>query len=325
MLKNSTLGTPEYSGERKTNEIGDEFTGVYEFKEKKRKKHFRLHKVGTDRIDSKEAKTIWHSTMQENLIRLDKNFKMEVHYLGLEGNRRQADIVYDDKVCIELQHSSISRNELEERTRDALHRFEKIIWVFHHNSMMPKSSKWLSASGIIDKDAQFLQIKYQEMERLQQAVNDFNWRWGKYGAEVDITKVKTFGSANQSWEINTCFGADPEEIVYFRSSTPPVYMYLNTLPRESLFKGFNIKDYGTDVSDERVSILFHYYENPMFEDEEPYEIFHRLEKGLTRQEAKLETLAVDLQKGYSYVTKHKVLSWDNFCQDEIGYIKDESV
>lgn len=47
--------------------------------------------------------------MQARFIRLDEKFKMEVHYLGSEGTRRQADIIYDDRVCIELQHSNISK------------------------------------------------------------------------------------------------------------------------------------------------------------------------------------------------------------------------
>tara|TARA_Y100000114_G_C11718656_1_gene307311 strand:+ start:119 stop:1093 length:975 start_codon:yes stop_codon:yes gene_type:complete len=318
MLKNNTLGTPEYSGERKTNEIGDEFTGVYEFKDKNRQKHFRLHKVGTDRLDSKEAKTIWHSEMQARFIRLDPKFRLEVHYLGSEGNRRQADIVYDDKVCIELQHSSISKNELEERTRDALHKFEKVIWVFDHKSMISKSSKWLEVSNIAVEEEEFKPINYTERTRLEDALYHFEQRWGQYGVQVDLTNVKSYSAMRQEWEFSTCFGAEPAETVYFRSSTPPVYMYLNTLPRESLFKGYNIKDYGTDVSDERVSILFHYYEAPFDDEEEPYEIFHKLEKGLTRQEAKKETLSEDFQKRLPYVTKHKALSWDMFCCDEIS-------
>ena len=133
-----------------------------------------------------------------------------------------------------------------------------------------------------------------------------------------MTKVESYAKSTQSWEFSSCFGTEPGEIVYFRSSTPPVYMYLNTLPREYDFKGFTIKDYGTDVSDERVSVLFH-YQDSMLEDEEPYEIFHRLEKGLQRKEAKQETYTEDFQKGYPYVSKHKALCWDTLCYEEIAY------
>lgn len=320
MIKNYTLGIPEFSGQRKTNIIGDEFTGVFEFKDENRQKHFRLHKVGTDRIDSKEAKTIWHSEMQARFIRLDEKFKMEVHYLGSEGTRRQADIIYDDRVCIELQHSNISKNDLEERTRDALHKWERVIWVFHHNSILPASSQYLLESDIIGKDEEFKQISYQEMERLRNEIRDFDWRWGKYGAKIDIKEVKQYGDTTQPWYKGE-FAAEPEEIVYFRSSTAPVYMYLNTLPQEYEWQGYNIKDYGKNVSNERVSILFHYYENPLFEDDEPYEIFHKLEKGLTRQEAKNETLSADFQRRLPYVARHKALSWDSFCEREIECLK----
>jgi len=61
LFKNYTLGTPEHTGQRITNEIGDTFTGVYEFKDKKRIPFFRLFETSEERLDYKEVKTIWHS------------------------------------------------------------------------------------------------------------------------------------------------------------------------------------------------------------------------------------------------------------------------
>ena len=322
MAKNSQLGIPEFSGERRFNETGDEFTGVYEFKDKNRQKHFRLHKTGIDRLDSKEVKTVWHSEMQARFIRLDPKFKLEVHYQGLHDNRRQADIVYDDRVCIELQYSNISRIELEERTKDALHRFDKIIWIFYHSSMIPQSARWLAQSSIpkpeIDKNGFTLQpIGYKE-EELFEEVQDFLRRWGKHGVTIDCENLYRGTRNKHDWEINTCFGAEIEETVYFRTSTAPVYMYLKTLPNVYEFRGHTIKEYKENVSHpSNVSILFHYYEQ--CEDEEPWEIFHKLEKGLTRGEAKTETNTYNLQSGYSFVSKHTTLCWDRLCFNEIGY------
>lgn len=290
MAKNSTLGVPEYSGQRKFNETGDEFTGVYNFKDPNREKHFRIHKLGADRLEGKEIKTEWHSTMQARFLRLDDRFKHEVHYQGV-NNRRQADIVYDDRICVELQYSSISKDELLTRTEDALHRYEKIIWIFNFDTMI-KSTLYTCP-----------ELKY----RIEEETNPWPNSKLKRFSDYLITEEDNFMPWNKPdyWK-NKIYKHFMEDVwhaeeFYLRASTAPVWSYLVDTPQERLWpeKGIIIKDYKGECEHnvERMKVIHHHFND---EDEHFYDAL----RGLTRREAKELTDTTDFQKRYPFVTAH---------------------
>jgi len=290
MAKNSTLGIPEYSGHRKFNETGDEFTGVYNFKDPNREKHFRIHKLGADRLEGKEIKTEWHSTMQARFLRLDDRFKHEVHYQGV-NNRRQADIVYDDRICVELQYSSISKDELLTRTEDALHKYEKIVWIFNFDTMI-KSTLYTCPA-----------LRHRIEQETNPWPNSKLKTFGDYLVNEDTNKMILWGSKPDYWKnkIYKYFMEDAwnTKEFYLRASTAPVWSYLVDTPQAYSWNGHYIKDYKGECEHnvERIQVTHHHFD-------EDNEMFYDALRGLTRREAKELTDTTDFQKRYPFVTAH---------------------
>jgi hypothetical protein len=278
MAKHFKQGVPEFSGQRVFNATGDELTGIYNFKDETSEKHFRMHKLGKDRIAGKEIKTEWHSEMQARFLKTSECFKHEVHYQGINGGRRQADIVYNDEVCIELQYSNISKDDILARTKDALNKYKKIIWIFNHDTML-KSKECLHQRNI------YPSIKFDG--------NYANWLSPKYF--LDMT---------EEYRPN-----DPpillDGVFWCRASTAPVWTFLKYPPQDYMFETKLIKQYSktpTDFSKD-VFVIFHDFD-------EDRERFHIYGKGLTRGEAKAQTQTTDFQKRMSYVTRHKPTTWN---------------
>lgn len=144
VLRNSFLGVPQHSGERKKDEIGNIFTGVYEFIDKERKPFYRIHEPKTKR-PGKEIFTTWHSSMQVRFLReggekVLHEFPYTHKDMKAKGGYRQADIMYDNKTVIELQHSSIKEKDLSERIHDATLQHNNI-WIFDFESHV-RQFKW---------------------------------------------------------------------------------------------------------------------------------------------------------------------------------------
>jgi len=309
MAKNYALGIPEYSGHRKFNETGDEFTGVYNFKDPNREKHFRLHKLGKDRLEGKEIKTEWHSAMQARFLRLDDRFKHEVHYQGV-NNRRQADIVYDDRICVELQYSSISKDELLTRTEDALHKYEKIVWIFNFDTMIKSTLYTCPALKHRINEESNYQEKMNLWDVKLKTFKDYmhhqlpEWEYNKMldSAKPDYWKNKIYKHfMEDAWHA---------EEFYLRASTAPVWSYLVDTPREYLYapkkyQYYCIKDYKGECEHnvERMKVIHHHFNDKN-------EMFYDALRGLTRKEAKELTDTTDFQKRYPFVTAHRAGDFD---------------
>ena len=315
-FKNYSLGVPEHSGQRITNETGDTFTGVYEFKDKEREPFFRLFESGKERLDYKEIRTIWHSSMQARFLRQDDKFKHEQHYTAKEGTqRRQADLIYDDRIVIELQHSNISIKDLKARTEDALETYDKIIWIFDFEQMKAKLFQTDRLFDSIDKKLvkalSYKQQKWVDTEggiystRLPDSIRDQyftydSWPSVSYGwlgchevtlqKEVDITGIYN-------------------RLVRFRHTKPPAWAHLVAEVNDSHLNGYDIKQYGEyDITEPEVEIWFHVYDQ-----ENEYESFFKFVRGLSRSEAK--RYAVDLQKRYAYMLEFATMGWDQSVEN----------
>lgn len=318
MAKNSALGVPEYSGHRKFNETGDEFTGVYNFKDPNREKHFRIHKLGADRLEGKEIKTEWHSAMQARFLRLDDRFKHEVHYQGV-NNRRQADIVYDDRICVELQYSSISKEELLTRTEDALHKYEKVVWIFNFDTMI-KSTLYTcpELKCRINEELNYCtkgetnpwpNSKLKTFEEFWKSKKNYLTEWeydmALHGPKPDYWKNKIYKHfMEDAWRA---------EEFYLRASTAPVWSYLVDTPQEYSWNGYHIKDYKgkCEHNVERMKVIHHH-----FNDEDEY--FYAALRGLRRKEAKELTDTTDFQKRYPFVTAHTAGDFDEIVYNDIS-------
>lgn len=135
-IRNGQLGIPTYSGQREFDKQGNEYVGVYNFKDKGRIPFFRIHK----KSGIGDTHSLWHSNLQEMILRSSSDFSHEVPYYVDNGRKRIADLYYHpSKTIVELQHSSISIDELKQRTLDALKYADKIVWIFDASTHVTKA------------------------------------------------------------------------------------------------------------------------------------------------------------------------------------------
>ena len=322
-FKNHSLGVPEHSGERITNETGDTFTGVYEFKDEEREPFFRLHDISQDRLPDKEVKTAWHSAMQARFLRQDDKFKHEQHYTAKEGTqRRQADLIYDDRTVVELQHSGISMKDLKARTEDALETYDKIIWIFDFEQMKAKlfQTDFLFEDHLDRKILKALTYKQQQWVDREGGIQSTrlppNVREQYFGYKEWIDKYSSsygwtegyMSYLNWAPVIATALVAIPDNsVLRVRHTSPPVWAHLLTekndwvSPENTLIKQYS--DY--EEFDDEVEVWFH-------DQNQEYEYFFKIEKSFSRGHGK--TYAADLQKRMPYMLELSTKSWEQLVE-----------
>jgi hypothetical protein len=276
------IGVPEYSGQRKINEDGIECCGVANFKEPHRKPYYREMSTAGKKINLPKE---WHINIQNRFRDLDRvNFQMETYYHGIDGSTRRADIVYTnpitgETVCIEAQYSHISLEELKNRTKNLLNVYDRVVWLFYHDTML-KSQK--------------VQFRYTWQDK----------------DDDDIKEYFYSGWSHKSWFTRGAQGAD--KVFHCRASNPPVWSYIRSTPYTEHDYTYSRKmKYYRSVSEfpkERVTVFFH-YETLNENDDSPMEIFHEFGKGLTRAEAIARGARGDTFDTFSYVTSHQMVSW----------------
>lgn len=271
-IKNGQLGIPAYSGQREFDEQGNEYVAVYNFKDKDRTPFFRVHK----KSGIGDTHNLWHSNLQEMILRNSSDFSHEVPYYMDNGRKRIADLYYHpSKTIVELQHSSISIDELRQRTLDALEYADKIVWIFDASTHVTKARA---------------QIKTK-----QDGITE--WKPG-----YNLNRLTDF--------VDIEYG----DRLFYRCSMPPSWSLLLTkavsdeLEVQKIFK-YTIKQFlyskfKSNYSHNKVKIYFTQEETIYCEDiDEDVDIMYLMELTNQFDRIKGKKYAKDLQKRYPYMVE----------------------
>ena len=279
---------PDHSGERIENAIGDTFTGVMC---STKRDHWRLY--GQENRPFKEIKTAWHSELQARFVREGMKYKHEVPYITLQTQQlRRADIIYDNRIIVELQHSPLKSEQQLERHRNALENYEKCFWLFDIERFKPYAYN-LSSHGYqgIFEDLKEAQVR----SILVRHSTPPTWILPYVETEAFYSKWKNIHEGT--------FGVPATSELFPR--------------HEELFPemfGSWLKQYsGLKNEDLDPEIWIHIWNEYNLEAEEP-QFFLKLEKVYNRKDAASNLNIKGLQKRGPYVSKFSVHTWEEFVE-----------